>query len=65
VEDRTTGTAFDPTKKVGPRVLQACRKAGLITRGRGDSLYLGPPFTIDEAELDRLADIVIEAAKVI
>lgn len=65
IEDRTTGTAFDPSRKIGPRVLQACREAGLITRGRGDSIYLGPPFTIDEKELDRLADIVIDAAKTI
>ena len=61
VQDRDTGTAFRADENVGARVLKACREAGLITRGRGDSLYLGPPFTIAEAELDRLADIVIEA----
>jgi len=65
VEDRTSGTPFSPDRKVGASVLQACRDAGLITRGRGDSIYLGPPFTIEESELDRLADIVINAVKTI
>lgn len=65
VEDRTNGAPFNPERKIGPKVLQACRDAGLITRGRGDTIYLGPPFTIEESELDRLADIVIDAAKTI
>lgn len=65
VEDRTTGAPFRPDRKVGSKVLQACRDAGLITRGRGDTIYLGPPFTIEESELDRLAEIVIDAAKTI
>ncbi len=47
----------------GAKALQACRERGLITRGRGDTIYLGPPFTIEEDELDRLADIVSGAVK--
>lgn len=63
VEDRTTGKCFDPSMGVGAKVQQACRDRGVITRGRGDTLYLGPPFTMEEAELDQLADIVIDAAR--
>ena len=65
VEDRNSKAAFDPSKLVGAKVLKACRERGLVTRGRGDTIYLGPPFTIAEAELDQLADIVIEAVETI
>lgn len=63
VQDRSAGTPFDAKENAGPRALAACREAGLITRGRGDTIYLGPPFTIAEGEVDRLADIVTEAVR--
>lgn len=62
LEDPATEKPFDPARKAGATVLAACRKAGLVTRGRGDTIYLGPPLTASEAEVDRIADIVIEAA---
>ena len=61
VEDRATKRPFDAARKVGPQVLAALRERGVITRGRGDQVYLGPPFVIGEDMLDRMVGRVGEA----
>ena len=61
VEDRATRQPFDPARQVGPRVLAALREREVITRGRGDQVYLGPALVMDEAMLDRLVERIAEA----
>ncbi len=61
VEDRAAKRPFDPARRVGPQVLDALRRRGVITRGRGDQVYLGPPFVIDEAVLDSVVERVAQA----
>jgi adenosylmethionine-8-amino-7-oxononanoate aminotransferase len=61
VEDRATKRPFDAARKIGPQVLAALRERGVITRGRGDQVYLGPPFVIGEDMLDRMVGRVGEA----
>jgi 4-aminobutyrate---pyruvate transaminase len=61
VEDRSTKRSFDPARKMGARVLQECRKRGLVTRGRGDTIYIGPPLVATDADADSIADTLAEA----
>ena len=61
VEDRFSKKPFDPARKMGPQVLAQVRQRGVITRGRGDTLYLGPALVSDEATIDRIVEAVAEA----
>ncbi|WP_428420591.1 aspartate aminotransferase family protein [Methylibium sp.] len=60
VEDRFTKKPFDPARKTGPQVLAQVRQRGVVTRGRGDTLYLGPALVSDEATIDRIVEAVAE-----
>ena len=65
VEDRATKTNYDVTRKIGPQVLSALRQRGVVTRGRGDHIYLGPPLVSSEAVVDRIVDRVAEAVRAV
>lgn len=65
VEDRATQRLFDPARKVGPKVIAALRERGVITRGRGDQVYLGPPFVMREEMVDELVERVAESVKAV
>jgi adenosylmethionine-8-amino-7-oxononanoate aminotransferase len=65
VEDRATKANFDAGRKIGPQVLVAARTRGLITRGRGDQIYLGPPLVSSEATIDRIVSTVAEAVQAV
>jgi 4-aminobutyrate---pyruvate transaminase len=54
VEDRASKASFDAARKIGPQVLARLRQEGVVTRGRGDTIYLGPPLVSDEATIDRI-----------
>ena len=42
VEDKASKTSFAASRKIGPAVIAEARRRGLVTRGRGDTIYLGP-----------------------
>jgi adenosylmethionine-8-amino-7-oxononanoate aminotransferase len=65
VKDKRSRELFDPELGVGAKALNNCRALGLVTRGRGDTIYLGPPLTTTENEVDTVADIVISALELI
>ena len=60
VADKTTRAPFDPSIKMGERVLEELRKRGLFTRVRGDVICLAPPLAITEEQLDRLIQATAE-----
>ena len=60
VEDRFSKKSFDPARKMGPQVLAQVRQRGVVTRGRGDTVYLGPALVSDEATIDRIVEAVAE-----
>ncbi|QAZ39905.1 aspartate aminotransferase family protein [Methylibium sp. Pch-M] len=60
VEDRFSKKPFDPARKTGPQVLTQMRQRGVVTRGRGDTVYLGPALVSDEATIDRIVEAVAE-----
>jgi 4-aminobutyrate--pyruvate transaminase len=50
--DRESRTAFDPARKVGPRIAALAEAEGLIIRAMGDTLAICPPLVITEGELE-------------
>jgi adenosylmethionine-8-amino-7-oxononanoate aminotransferase len=48
--------AFDPALRVGLRAYRAALERGVVLRPLGDILYWMPPYCIDEAQLQLLAD---------
>jgi adenosylmethionine-8-amino-7-oxononanoate aminotransferase len=65
VQDRATKANHDVTRKIGPQVLSALRQRGVVTRGRGDHIYLGPPLVSSEAVIDRIVSSVAEAVRAV
>lgn len=57
--DKTT--PFDPALRIGLRAYRAALARGVILRPLGDTLYWMPPYCVDEAALDLLADVTREA----
>ena len=57
VKDKSTKEPFDPSQKVGDKILNAAIERGLFSRVRGDVFCLAPPIVIEDSELDRLAAI--------
>lgn len=60
VASREPMRAFDPALKVGPRVVKAALRKGLITRAlpNADTISFSPPLTMSESEV---ADMVSRA----
>jgi adenosylmethionine-8-amino-7-oxononanoate aminotransferase len=48
-------TPFDPARRVGLRAYRAALERGVVLRPLGDALYWMPPYCIDEAQLQLLA----------
>lgn len=65
VEDRDSGTLFDPALKVGPRIAAALLKRDVIARAmpQGDILGLAPPLCLSEEEADIIATKTREAVQ--
>jgi adenosylmethionine-8-amino-7-oxononanoate aminotransferase len=49
-------TPFDPSLRIGLRAYRAALERGVVLRPLGDILYWMPPYCIDEAQLQLLAD---------
>ena len=50
---------------LGPRLLAFFRERDLLLRPLGNTIYVMPPYCIDEADLDRIYGAIEEAAKVL
>ena len=69
VADRETRRAFPRADRVTERVVRAARDAGVLVYSGtgnangvdGDTILLGPPFVVTDAELERIADAVAGA----
>ena len=74
VEDRATRKNFAADKKVGARLQAEMKKNGVITRSRpvigehpapGDQILFAPPLVINEAEVQRMVGVLVDAVKVV
>src|SRR5690606_38741380 len=54
-------TPFDPALRVGLRAYRAALERGVLLRPLGDTLYWMPPYCIDEAQLQLLAETTAAA----
>ncbi len=52
---------FDPTLRIGLRAYRAALERGVLLRPLGDVLYWMPPYCVDEAQLQLLAEATGEA----
>ena len=53
--------AFDPAARIGLRVHRAALERGVLLRPLGDVLYWMPPYCVDDAQLELLATVTLEA----
>jgi len=69
VEDRESKTPFERAARVTEAVVRGARERGVLLYSGtgladgtdGDSILLGPPFVVTEAELATIARVVAEA----
>jgi adenosylmethionine-8-amino-7-oxononanoate aminotransferase len=50
-------TPFDPALRIGLRAYRAALARGVVLRPLGDIVYWMPPYCIDDAQLELLADV--------
>ena len=65
VEDRGTKAGFDPGRRIGQQVLAQARQRGMVTRGRGDTIYLGPALVSDAATIERIVATTAAAVEAV
>ena len=65
VKSRLTKEPYLLDEKIGIRVVQECRKNGLIIRPLGNVIVLMPPLSMSPQELGRMMDIVHAAIKLV
>ncbi|PBS13545.1 adenosylmethionine--8-amino-7-oxononanoate transaminase [Lysobacteraceae bacterium NML93-0792] len=62
--DGDRATPFDPALRIGLRAYRHAVERGVLLRPLGDILYWMPPYCIDDAQLQLLADVTAEAIEV-
>ena len=59
--DGDRSTPFDPALRIGLRAYRAALERGVLLRPLGDVLYWMPPYCVDEAQLQLLAEATATA----
>jgi adenosylmethionine---8-amino-7-oxononanoate aminotransferase len=54
-------TPFDPALRIGLRAYRAALARGVLLRPLGDVLYWMPPYCVDDAQLQQLAEVTLAA----
>ena len=65
VRDPETRAPFDPSLRIGHRVIQAARLRGVMLRPLGNVLILMPPLSITAAELETLVRVTVESIEAV
>jgi adenosylmethionine---8-amino-7-oxononanoate aminotransferase len=55
------GAPLDPARRTGYRIYQEAVKRGALLRPLGDTMYLFPPLTVSETEIDDMAVILADS----
>ncbi len=61
VEDRVSKVSFDASRKIGLAVIAEARYRGLVTRGPGHTIYLGPALVMQPPMINRLVEIIADS----
>ena len=62
--DGDKATPFDAARRTGLRAYRAALERGVLLRPLGDVLYWMPPYCVDEAALDHLAEVTAAAIRI-
>ncbi|MDQ3038185.1 MAG: adenosylmethionine--8-amino-7-oxononanoate transaminase [Pseudomonadota bacterium] len=54
-------TPFESVRRIGLRAYRAALERGVVLRPLGDTLYWMPPYCVDEAQLQLLARVTLDA----
>jgi len=65
VKNRLTKEPYLLDERIGIRVVQECRRNGLIIRPLGNVIVLMPPLSLSPQELGQMLDIVHAAIKLV
>jgi adenosylmethionine-8-amino-7-oxononanoate aminotransferase len=65
VADKATKRPFPPERRVGQAACRLARDQGVLLRPLGDVVVVMPPLAIDLRLLDRLGDVLYNAAKAV
>ena len=65
VQDRGSKQCFEASRMIGPAVIAEARLRGLVTRGRGDTIYLGPALVMQEPMLNRVIEIIASSVQTV
>jgi putrescine aminotransferase len=63
VEDKEKMKPFSIELNVGPRLVQACKDRGLISRNLGDNYLLAPPLVTTPEQVDRIVEILRDSIR--
>ncbi len=63
--ERARGVAYDPSERMGHRVILEARKRGVIIRPLSDVVVLMPPLAIPIPDLERLVSVTSESIDVV
>jgi len=61
VQNKGTKEAFDPSAKVGMKLVSIAQGRGLISRAIGDTIAFSPPLIISDAEIEEMLGIFAAA----
>ncbi|HUE76281.1 MAG TPA: aspartate aminotransferase family protein [Chloroflexota bacterium] len=64
-QDRASRSLFPASDQIGARVIRLALERGVLTRARGDVIFLAPPLVTTEEELDRLVQIIGESIDIV
>jgi putrescine aminotransferase len=65
VADKSSRAPFDPAENVGPRIVKEMRNRGVITRAKGESILLAPPFVTKPEQIDRIVEVIGESIQTV
>ena len=65
VADKKSKASFDPAEGVGGRLVKEMRNRGVITRVKGESILLAPPFITKPEQIDRIVEVVGESIQAV
>ncbi|MGH7785465.1 MAG: adenosylmethionine--8-amino-7-oxononanoate transaminase [Candidatus Binatia bacterium] len=61
VRDRASRTPFQPSERIGGRVIAEARRRGVILRPLGNVIILMPPLSVTAEEIDHLAQVAADS----
>jgi adenosylmethionine-8-amino-7-oxononanoate aminotransferase len=65
VRDRGTREPFEPSKRIGRKVVLEARRHGILIRPLGDVIVLMPPLAIREPDLTRLLRAAYDSIRIV